>query len=151
MNREWDVEAVRSYKHIHNKQYVRFVEILETVIALQEKMDISAKIYTHPLERGWFNEHQIEPPYWDKATENGIKVDLSEGNSLSKLFEVRMGISTMSTIMLDRWYHGLLSLILFDSEKDKGYYHPKYFGNYKDNFYTSLTELEPLIVKKLGK
>ena len=149
LNREQNIEAIRNYTHIDNPSYIKFVEILETVIKLQSESNISAKIYTHPIERMWYNDHQIKPPYMEIAEKYQIEVDLSEGNSLSKLYEVKIGIGTISTVMLDRWYHGLISLILYNKEEEKDYYRPKFLGSYKENFYLEHHELQPLILKKL--
>ena len=150
-NRERDITAIRSYKHINNPHYLEFVELLNTIAKIREEIGITAKIYTHPMERDLYNQHQIKPPYWDLAKEQGIEIDLSEGNSLSKLYEVNIGISTISTVLLDRWHHGLNSLILHKAENNKNYYRVNFFGSYSHNFVEDLNDLKPLIVKQLNK
>ena len=148
-NRERDVEAVRSYKHINNPPHVEFMDLLEKVIALQEELGFTVKIYTHPLERNWFNNYDIKPPFWDLAIKNNIEIDLSDGNSLDKLYEVKIGLGCLSTILLDRWHHDLASLILYRGKEDNDMYHPKFLGNYGDNFFSKETKLELLINKHL--
>lgn len=150
LNREQNIDAIRNYTHIENPLYILFIKIIETIIEIQETTDISVKIYTHPIERTWYNEHNIKPPYMEFAEKNKIEVDLSTGNSLSKLYEVKIGIGTISTVMLDRWYHELVSLIYYNVEREKDFYRPKYLGNYSENFYQEHHELKPLILKKLA-
>lgn len=148
-NREKDVEAVRSYRHIENIHYLEFLALLNKMIEIRKETGITVKIYTHPLERDWYNHHQIKPPYSDLAEQHGLIVDLSGGNSLSKLYEVNIGISTMSTILLDRWHHGLNSLILHEEETNKDFYRIKYFGNYSRFFVENLNDLKPLILEQV--
>lgn len=147
--RATDLEVVRSYRHIDNIYYQEFVELLNKIIEIRKETGITVKIYTHPLERDWYNNHQIKPPYCDLAEQHGLIVDLSEGNSLSKLYEVNTGISTISTILLDRWHHGLNSLILHDEENNKDYYKVKYFGSYSRFFVENLDDLKPLILEQV--
>lgn len=143
--RERDVEAVRSYKHIDNPHHVEFMNLLEKVISLKEKLGFTVKIYTHPSERDWFNDYGIKPPFSDLAAKHNIEIDLSGGNSLDKLYEVKIGLGCMSTILLDRWHHGLTSLILHENKDDNDIYQPKFFGDYSNFFFNNLTELKPLI------
>lgn len=147
--RERDAEAVRNYKHINNPHHVEFMNLLEKLISLKEELGLSIKIYTHPSERDWFNDYDIKPPFWDLAKEHGIEIDLSGGNSLDKLHEVKIGLGCMSTILLDRWHHGLESLILHENKDDNDIYQPKFFGSYSHNFFKSLNDLKPLLQRKL--
>jgi hypothetical protein len=145
-NRERNVEAVRTYQHINNPYHVEFMDLLKTIIGFKEELGLTVKIYTHPLERDWFNQHGILPPFLELAKQHNIHIDLSEGNSLDKLHEVKIGIGAMSTVLLDRWHHNLESLILYQNEGDKQNYQPKFFGAYSKNFFNRLEELQPLIV-----
>lgn len=148
--REKDINLIKGYAHSNNPYYLNFLDIVKAVIELKKTYPLSAKIYTHPIERTWYNEHGIRPPYWAEATENGIEIDLTEGNSLSKMYEVQMGIGPMSTVLLDRWHHDLKSLILYDVVIEKYYHKPSFFGSYSDNFYQNYEELKGLIIKKLA-
>jgi hypothetical protein len=148
-NREYNINAIRSYQHIDNIYYQEFLTLLDKIIEIRNETGITVKIYTHPLERDWYNDHQIKPPYWDLADQHGLIVDLSGGNSLSKLYEVNIGISTISTILLDRWHHGLNSLILHEEENNKDYYRVKYFGSYSRFFVENLDNLKPLILEQI--
>lgn len=148
-NREKEVEAVRNYKHINNPYYVEFVDLLEKMIALKNELGLTLKIYTHPLERSWFNEYGIKPPFWDVALKNNIEIDLSGENSLQQLHEVKIGVGSMSTILLDRWHHDLASLIFYNNQEKNTFYQPKFFGHYSDNFFYHLDELKPLVIERL--
>lgn len=148
-NREKDVEAVRNYKHINNSYHLEFMELLEKVIVLKDELGLTIKIYSHPLERDWFNNYGIKPPFWDLAIENNIEIDLSGENSLNQLHEVKIGIGSMSTILLDRWHHDLASLILYENKEENQMYQPKFFGNYSNNFFYHLDELKQLIIQHL--
>ena len=150
-NRERDIEIIRSYKHVDNQYYVEFLELLNKIVEISKETGVTAKIYTHPMERNLYNNHQIKPPYWDLAKQHNIEIDLSEGNSLSKLYEVNIGISTISTVLLDRWHHGLNSLILHNEESNKNYYRVHFFGSYSHNFVDNLNDLKPLILEKVLK
>ena len=148
-NREKNIDAIRTYRHIENPHYLEFLALLNKIVAIRKETGITVKIYTHPLERDWYNNYQVKPPYSDLAEEHGLNIDLSNGNSLSKLYEVNIGISTMSTVLLDRWHHGLNSLILHKEEINLDFYKVKYFGSYSRFFVRNLNDLKPLILEQI--
>lgn len=142
--RERDVEQVRAYARVDNPAYQTFLEVLDFAIALRQRYGVSVKIYTHPLERDWYNQEGIDPPYSAKAQAHGIQVDLSPGNSVDKFHEARIGLGIMSTSLLDRWYHGLESWIYYTAV-DRYFYKPQFMGRYASRFFETEAELMALM------
>lgn len=142
-----DVARVRAYACADNPAYQTFLEVLDFAIALRERFGVSVKIYTHPLERDWYNQEGIDPPYSAKAQAKGIQVDLSPGNSVGRFHEVRIGLGIMSTSLLDRWYHGLDSWIYYTAV-DRYFYKPKFMGRYADRFFEDEAQLMALMEER---
>lgn len=142
--RERDVERIRAYACADNPAYQTFLEVVDFAIALRTRFGVSVKIYTHPLERDWYNLEGIDPPYLAKAQAAGLQVDLSPGNSVDKFHEARIGLGIMSTSLLDRWYHGLESWIYYTSV-DRYFYKPQFMGSYASRFFETEAELMALM------
>ncbi|MGB0861937.1 MAG: hypothetical protein ACPG19_03260 [Saprospiraceae bacterium] len=149
LSRVKDLEALRNYEYSNDYYPKSFREMVKLLGEM--KPQFTMKIYTHPLERDLYNKHNIKPDYWDLAEKYNIEIDLSEGNSIDKLYECKIGVGGVTTILMDRWGHELEGFMAYNKELDEKYCVPKHLGKYGKSFFNNIKELENLLIQSVNK
>jgi hypothetical protein len=147
LNRVTDIEYLRSGQHSENEHAQFFRKIIETLGEMTPNLRM--KIYPHPFEREYYKKYNVKPAYSDLAEQYGIEIDLSEGNSIDKIYECRVGIGNITSIIMDRWGHGLKAFAAYNEVLDKNFCAPQYLGKYEKCFFSSTNDLRKLVEEEV--
>ncbi len=150
ITRSREIERIRNLDFVSNNKYIAFNKVLDKIIEIKNTNNLSVKLYLHPFERLLISKHNIYPPYFNKLDENNISYDLKGEDSVSKIYEAKIGISIASTIIFDRWHLGLSGFIFFDSQQSKKtfYYDPKYLESYRPYIFNTIEELNEKLLSE---
>jgi len=123
--------------------------ILEAITALKsEYPQLKIKIYPHPHER-FLMEKGLKPSYLATTKALDIDIDMSPGNSIHKIYESKIGISSLSTIIFDRMNYGLKGFIFSGKDIKDFNLNPKYMGEYSEMCFDDKYDLKQKIIKEL--
>lgn len=141
--RAQDLNKIKQGKYIQNRKYKALEDIIDTCCELKSQYDISVKVYLHPHERALINQHNISPPFITQLDRHGIPYSKKGTNSIDSISESEIGISSSSTIIMDRWHLGFKGLIHFDPlQLGQPFYHnSKHFGKYEEFSFTDKKSL----------
>lgn len=147
--RSKDIEKIRSGVLKDNFKFESLDMIITTCCMLKEKYGLSVKVYLHPFERELMKVHSINPPYVSLLEEHNISFSHNGKNSLENIYESKIGVSTWSTIIMDRWHLDLIGLIHFEERQRAKPFNnnPDYFGAYKKFVFTDSMDLESKIIE----
>ncbi len=108
--------------------------VLDSVIELKkEKKDLKVILLPHPYERELQQKHEIDPPYLQKLTENGIEYNATGTNSLGFLKNTRTAVAECSTIIFDCWHHHIPAFTFSGKKQEAVFkvdYDTRYLGEY---------------------
>ena len=145
-----DIEKVRSYSLADNFYHRLSLEILETLVTLCRENQWRLRIYLHPYERELLHTHHIQSPYAAYADGRLIDLDSVPGNSLSKIFEARVAVSLVSTIIWERLDLGLLDSFIYDFKDEfLNMFISESLGPYKRCSFSSVPELKDKVTSVL--
>ena len=145
-----DIEKVRSYSLADNFYHRLSSEILEMLVVLCRENQWRLRIYLHPYERILLNKHHIQPPYITLLDNHFIDIDSAPGNSLSKIYEPRVAVSLVSTIIWERLDIGLSDSFIYDfKDESMNMFIAESLGPYKSCTFSSVPELKNKVTSVL--
>ncbi|MFN6038114.1 MAG: hypothetical protein ACK452_06575 [Bacteroidota bacterium] len=143
--RETDLQKVKNYTNVNQFIYKVFDDwILDTVIDVGKTKNLSCIVYPHPYERYLKSKYNLDPPYLDKLKKEGVAFDYEENsvNTVSKIYQAKVGIAESSTIIMDRWHLGLKAFIFsgknYEKEFNVDYNYNYLFSHKEDCFHDKL-------------
>ena len=144
-----DIESIKNGNFVNNKIYKSFLALLDVLTILKINYGYSVIVYPHPYERRLYKEYSVEIPYMKILKEKGFYFDQNnEINSISKIYECKLGISMGSTITADRWNLGLDALSYQPEGLDE-IMSLNYMGPYKEKFIENKDDFLTMIPKIL--
>lgn len=148
LRRTNDFVGIAKYRYADNRFEKDFEKLLIVIANIKKQHSLKVKLYLHPYERMLLHEHNIPIPYLNIIRENEFEIDESPGSSIDKIYEVKIGVSLFSTIILDRWSFGLKGVFLVDHSYDD-LIQPKFMGEYEKFFCCNEDELKNNILSLL--
>lgn len=140
------MKDLRAYTYTRNRLYVLFEMTYEAILQFKASHpQLKVKLYPHPLERRLWKQDDIPPPYLQRLQEAGVEIDQTEGSSLGKIYECRLGIALQSTILFERMYLGLDSFYYGGMER-RMWINPVHLGSYAPFAYRNQKELQEKLV-----
>lgn len=137
----YNLEALKENRYKNNIYSKRESIILENILKLSKKYNLSMKIYLHPYEKKLISKYNIYPPYWDLISKEYREEDDFLGSN--DFFEAKVGVVLQSSIFYDRWDDNLFTLCYqFKNPQDKLQIPLKYLGVYSIYGFKNLKELE---------
>ncbi|MDO8963200.1 MAG: hypothetical protein Q7W30_01775 [Coriobacteriia bacterium] len=108
-----DIEAIRRGDLADNAYAATSQMLIEALARYARENGRTLRLYPHPMERGLWEEHGIEPPYVALADGARVTVDRTGSNSRSKTFEPRVAVSLQSSFIWERLDLGLDSSFIY--------------------------------------
>jgi hypothetical protein len=149
--RSTDIARLRRGGFLDNPMYLQLQVILDEVARLRAAFpQLTVAFYLHPHELGLYQKHGIRPPYLDRLDAEGIHYSLAGSDSQSRIYEPRLGVAVLSTILFDRLHLGLKSLFYNGTAIPNGVIETRYLGDYARYGYVSAQEFGDKMVVELG-
>lgn len=138
-----DIETIRTYGLADNPPHRTAMQVMGLLDRLCRERSWTLRIYLHPYERELLRRHGIVSPYADFLKNPQITLDDQPGNSRAKVYEPRVAVSLLSSIIWERLDLGLLDSFIYDF-RDPIYngFVPESLGRFRSCLFASLEELE---------
>ena len=123
-------------------------ERFNLIISKFAEKGLNAALFLHPFEQQIYRNKAILPPYLARYEFVPSVMNLDYESTLD-FTKVQIGISLISTVILDRWNLGLDGLIVIDESEDKDIVNKNILGKYQskvieashfENYLLALTE-----------
>lgn len=148
--RSSDLEKLRAGGYPDNPLYLKTRFILDAVCSLKEKYSIKAKFYFHPHEISLMKQHGIKSPLLPFLEANDIHYSYDQNSSIETVYEAKVGVGTMSTILFDRLHLGLQSLWYEGQDMPELTMFLDSLGKYVELAFSNEEELKSKILNQLG-
>jgi hypothetical protein len=137
-----EINAVIELGNIYNDVSV---EIMRYLASYAKSNNLTFKVYLHPYEKYLLEKYNLKPPFTDLEDEGNVLFSTTE---YSNLFEARLGIITISSVLFDRESYGLDSFYYLEDPPDCStvFYKRDQFSNNANGF-LNLIELEKKLIK----
>jgi hypothetical protein len=149
--RSHDLARLRQGGFLDNPMYLQLLVILDQVAQLRvAHPQLKVCFYLHPHELSLLHQHDIRPPYLERLDREGITYSLAGSDSQARIYEPRVGVAVLSTILFDRLHLGLKSLFYNGDAILNGVIETKYLGEYARFGYIDPAELGEKLKGELG-
>jgi hypothetical protein len=106
-------------------------------------------IFPHPHERNLI-QRGIEPNYLKELNALSIDFDDSPRDSINKIYEAKIGVTSLSTIIFDRLNYELKGFVFSGKGCHDFNINPKYLGRYAKMCYDDKDDLKDKVIKELN-
>ena len=144
-----EIEVLRKNPNLENTLFRIFEKILETVIILKLKHNLKVIVYPHPCEREAIR-NGVPLPYQSQLDKYDITLDIDGRNSVSKIFEAKVGVASVSTIVFDRLHYNLPGFVYAGTGFKDFLIDPRYLGKYREFCFDSYQSLSDKIESQLN-
>ena len=144
-----DFERLQKHPNLDNYLYKIFEEIMKVVIGLKNSHDLQVVLYPHPCER-LAMKNGVCLPYQHLLDKYDIYLDGEGDNSIEKIFEAKVGIASVSTIIFDRLHFDLPGYVFSGTGIKDFLIDPRYLGKYADYCFDGPEDLTEKIIKEIA-
>ena len=105
-------------------------ERFNLIISKFAEKRLKAALFLHPFERQIYRDKAILPPYLARYEFYPSVMNLDYESALD-FTKVQIGVSLISTVIIDRWNLGLEGIMVINESEDKDIVNKKFLGKYQ--------------------
>ncbi len=148
--RSEDLELLRRGGYPDNPIFVQLMQIIHIAVACKKAYGASVKLYLHPHEIHLIKDHDIRPPYLDFLEKNGIVYELDGKSTIENIYEARIGLAVLSTLLFDRLNFDLTSYYYTGAGIKDYNIDARFLGSYQRFGYGDSAELRKKLDGEFG-